>query len=137
MKTECGIRKNHFSFTLIELLVVIAIIAILAAILLPALQSARERGKASGCVNNLKQIGTAFNMYSDDFGDWVLPATQPGASNYERDWYKHISVKNMQIKGGYGNNYYCDCGGNSGNPPFFCRLFRAYRNLLFLLLLHF
>ena len=45
---------------------VIAIIAILAAILLPALQSARERGKASSCTNNFKQLGNAFSMYSDD-----------------------------------------------------------------------
>lgn len=61
------------SFTLIELLVVIAIIAILAAMLLPALSAARSSAKSSGCIANLKQIGVAMAMYSDEHEDWVCP----------------------------------------------------------------
>ena len=64
-------RKKLYSFTLIELLVVIAIIAILAAILLPSLQKARERGRTTACLNNIAQIDKAAGMYQGDYNDFV------------------------------------------------------------------
>ena len=66
------------SFTLIELLVVIAIIAILAALLLPALVSAREKGRQAVCISNLHQIGMAFRAYGDDNNGYWPPPNSGG-----------------------------------------------------------
>lgn len=81
--------KGRHCFTLIELLVVIAIISILAALLLPALRNAKFMAKSILCISNLKQIGTAFELYLSD-NNGRLPRAWDVAGNYQTEYRKCV-----------------------------------------------
>ena len=80
--------ENKKHFTLIELLVVIAIIAILAAMLMPALQQARERARSINCLSNIKQIQFVWSNYTSSSNEWIMPFS--GRDTTPKAWYNKI-----------------------------------------------
>jgi prepilin-type N-terminal cleavage/methylation domain-containing protein len=107
-------RSVRSGFTLIELLVVIAIIAILAAILFPVFAQARAAARKTACISNLKQLGVAIGMYTQDYDEAVPPA------NYAIDGvnYAWMSFVDPYVKGGAtGSNANI---GTSAKSVYFC-----------------
>jgi len=82
------IHRFRTAFTLIELLVVVAVISILAALLLPALKNAKDKGKQAVCANNLRQIYLGFGLYATDWNDYIPPV---GSWWYDTGpWFSHL-----------------------------------------------
>ncbi len=102
------LRPEKSIFTLIELLVVIAIIAVLAGLLLPALNKARNMAQTSVCIGNQKQLGIAMSLYTSNNNEWIQWCGMPTSTGYY--WWPTALVDSLNLKGNWSFGW-------DGNTP--------------------
>jgi prepilin-type N-terminal cleavage/methylation domain-containing protein/prepilin-type processing-associated H-X9-DG protein len=112
-------RAAPAGFTLIELLVVIAVIALLVGILLPALGAARESGRRTACMSNVRQLATTMTLYANDWKSWYPVLRPPGATSanlYSVQWQAYHGVAGLFSLEQYGEDWLDPTGTPHSTP---------------------
>lgn len=108
------VSTSRRGFTLVELLVVIAVISVLASLLLPSLSMAKEKARSISCLNNLRQVGLAIQVYADDHQDFLVPAEYnvKNGARHEEGW-PSLLVNGRYLPAPRSTNYQTVATGSS------------------------